>query len=109
MATHSSDLAPVFAALSDPTRMAVVERLCRGPASVSDLAAPHAMAGPSFLKHLKVLEGAGLVISTKSGRVRTVALVPQRFDEIEVWIRRHRAMWEDRLDRLGSFLERDTQ
>jgi DNA-binding transcriptional ArsR family regulator len=109
MAIHSSDLAPVFAALSDPTRMAVVERLCRGPASVSDLAAPHAMAGPSFLKHLKVLEGAGLVISTKSGRVRTVALVPQRFDEIEGWIRRHRAMWDDRLDRLGSFLERDTQ
>lgn len=109
MAIHSSDLAPVFAALSDPTRMAVVERLCRGMASVSDLAAPHAMAGPSFLKHLRVLEAAGLVVSSKSGRVRTVALVPQRLRDVETWVGAHRAAWEARFDRLGSFLERDTR
>lgn len=109
MAIHQSSLAPVFAALSDPTRMAVVERLCGGPASVSELAEPHGMAGPSFLKHLKVLEDAGLVTSTKSGRVRTVALVHERLRDVETWVRAHRATWEARFDRLGSFLERDTQ
>ena len=109
MAIHQSNLASVFAALSDPTRLAVVERLCGGTASVSELAVPHAMAGPSFLKHLKVLEDAGLVISTKSGRVRTVALVPERLRDVETWVRAHRANWEARFDRLGSFLERDTQ
>src|SRR5919106_4764947 len=69
----------VFRALSDPTRRHVLERLNRSPASVSELAAPFDMALPSFVQHLRVLEGCGLVRSRKTGRVRTYRLAPQRF------------------------------
>jgi len=106
---HQQDLPAIFGALSDPTRFSVVERLARGPASVSDLAKPFAMAGPSFLKHLKVLEDAGLVTSRKSGRVRTVELAPDAMRSVEDWIRAHRSTWERRLDALGTFLEKDLQ
>ena len=109
MAMHQRDLPAIFGALSDPTRFSVVERLARGPASVSDLAKPFAMAGPSFLKHLKVLEDAGLVMSRKSGRVRTVELAPEAMRSVEDWIRTHRSNWERRLDALGTFLEKDLQ
>jgi DNA-binding transcriptional ArsR family regulator len=106
---HQRDLPAIFGALSDPTRFSVIERLARGPASVSDLAKPFAMAGPSFLKHLKVLEDAGLVMSRKSGRVRTVELAPEAMRSVEDWIRTHRSNWERRLDALGTFLEKDLQ
>jgi DNA-binding transcriptional ArsR family regulator len=109
MAMHQQDLPAIFGALSDPTRFSVVERLARGPASVSDLAKPFVMAGPSFLKHLKVLEDAGLVTSRKSGRVRTVELAPDAMRAVEDWIRVHRSTWERRLDALGTFLEKDLQ
>jgi|SRR5687767_13982140 DNA-binding transcriptional ArsR family regulator len=109
MAMHQQDLPAIFGALSDPTRFSVVERLARGPVSVSDLAKPFAMAGPSFLKHLKVLEDAGLVTSRKSGRVRTVELAPDAMRSVEDWIRAHRSTWERRLDALGTFLEKDLQ
>jgi DNA-binding transcriptional ArsR family regulator len=65
------------------------------------------MAGPSFLKHLNVLERAGLVTSVKVGRVRTVSLVPDALESIEAWVKAHRARWEHRLDRLGAFLAED--
>ena len=107
MAMHQ--LPAIFGALSDPTRFAVVERLARGPASVSDLAAPFAMAGPSFLKHLKVLEQAGLVTSRKEGRVRTIELAPDTMRSVEDWITAHRNTWERRLDALGTFLKEDLQ
>ena len=109
MAMHQSELPAIFGALSDPTRFSVVERLARGPASVSDLAAPFAMAGPSFLKHLKVLEDAGLVTSRKVGRVRTVELAPETMRSVEDWIRTHRSTWERRFDALGTFLKEDLQ
>ncbi|MEP9389778.1 metalloregulator ArsR/SmtB family transcription factor [Mesorhizobium sp. KR9-304] len=109
MAMHQQNLPAIFGALSDPTRFSVVERLVRGPASVSDLAEPFAMAGPSFLKHLKVLEQAGLITSRKSGRVRTVELAPDTMKSVEDWIRTHRSAWERRLDALGTFLEKDLQ
>jgi len=109
MATYQTDLPAIFGALSDPTRFAVVDRLARGPASVTELAEPFAMAGPSFLKHLKVLEQAGLIKSSKLGRVRTVHLAPERMRSVEDWIRAHRSTWEKRLDALGNFLERDKQ
>lgn len=110
MAMHSESLPAVFAALSDPTRFAVVERLMAGPASVSDLAAPFPMAGPSFLKHLRVLEDNGLVSSTKVGRVRTVMLVPQRLNDVADWFAQHRREWDARFDRLGALLdERDDE
>lgn len=82
----------------------MVERLVTGPASVSELAKPFDMAGPSFLKHLKVLEDAGLARSEKKGRVRTVTLSPDALHWVEEWALRHRRLWEHRLDDLGSFL-----
>jgi len=94
----------VFRALADPKRRDVLERLNAGPASVSDLAAPYRMALPSFVEHLKMLEGAGLVRSQKAGRVRTYELVPEQFLVVEDWLRRQRALWEGRLDRLDAYL-----
>lgn len=99
----------VFGALADPTRLAVVERLVSGPASVSELAEPFDMAGPSFLKHLKVLEEAGVVASEKQGRVRTVRLAPDVLAWVEEWVKRHRLLWERRLDDLGTFLNEENE
>ena len=109
MDTCSSHLPAVFGALADPTRLAVIEALSAGPASVSELAAPFDMAAPSFLKHLKVLEEAGLVASEKKGRVRTVRLAPDALTWVEQWVRRHRLTWERRLDNLGSFLNEEDE
>lgn len=104
MATYQPQLDRVFHALSDPTRLAVVERLVAGPASVSELWRPFGMARPSFLKHLRVLEDAGVVTSKKQGRVRTVAVEPKALESVDAWVRRHRSRIERRLDRLGEFL-----
>jgi DNA-binding transcriptional ArsR family regulator len=106
MANLHVQLPAVFHALSDPTRLAVVERLVRGPASVSELAKPFDMAGPTFLKHLQVLENAGLARSEKKGRVRTVSLRPNSLQWVERWVLRHRRLWVHRLDDLGSYLAR---
>jgi DNA-binding transcriptional ArsR family regulator len=94
----------VFRALSDPTRRDVVERLSAKPASVSELAAPYRMALPSFVEHLKVLEGCGLVQSEKKGRVRTYRLAPDRLKVAEDWLGRQRRLWERRLDQLDAYL-----
>lgn len=98
------DLAPVFRALADPTRRRVVERLGRGPATTSDLAAEFAMAMPSFLQHLDTLEEARLVRSSKRGRVRTYSLTPEPLRAAERWITDQRALWESRLDALDAYL-----
>lgn len=95
----------MFAALADPTRRAVVERLGHGPASVSALAADHPIALPSFLQHLKLLESAGLVRSEKQGRVRTCTLEPLALTAVEQWIVDRRRTWESRLNRLGRYLD----
>ncbi len=94
----------IFRALSDPTRRSVIERLSTQPLSVSELAAGHAMALPSFVEHLKMLEGAGLVRSTKVGRVRTYELTPGQLQLATGWLDRQRAIWEARLDRLDAYL-----
>lgn len=94
----------VFRALSDPTRRHVLERLSRSPASVSELAAPFDMALPSFVGHLRILEGCGLVRSAKRGRVRTYKLVPKRLQLAEDWLSKQRTLWERRLDQLDSYL-----
>ncbi len=94
-----------FGAMADPTRRAVIERLTRGPAPVSELHAPHDMALPTFLKHLKRLEAAGLVRSEKSGRVRTVHIEAAPLAEAEGWLARQRQIWEGRLDRLSALAE----
>lgn len=95
-----------FSAMADPTRRAVIERLTRGPASVSDLHAPHDMALPTFLKHLKRLEAAGLVRSEKRGRVRTVHIEAAPLSAAEDWLKRQRRVWESRFDRLSALAER---
>jgi DNA-binding transcriptional ArsR family regulator len=94
----------VFRALSDPTRRQVLERLSRKPGSVSELAKPFDMALPSFVEHLRSLEGSGLVRSAKTGRVRTYQLVPKRLQLAEDWLSRQRTVWESRLDQLDSYL-----
>ncbi|MEQ9506642.1 MAG: metalloregulator ArsR/SmtB family transcription factor [Hyphomonas sp.] len=115
MAKHfSSDPAALdrgFHALSDATRRAVIARLTKGEASVAELAAPFDMALPSFLQHVKVLEGAGLITTVKRGRVRTCTLAAGRLAELNQWINRHEAAWVRKLDRLGAILDRkdDTQ
>src|SRR5947208_3166036 len=94
----------VFQALSDPTRRAIVERLGRGPASVSQLAQPFAMSLPAVLQHVAVLEASGLVRSEKVGRVRTCRIDSPALRTAEGWIADRRATWERRLDRLGAVL-----
>lgn len=94
----------VFHALADPTRRAVVDRLCRGPASVSELAKPLAMSLPAVVQHLAVLEESGLVKSEKVGRVRTCRVEPKTLRAAERWINDRRLLWERRLDRLGDYL-----
>ena len=89
-----------FAALADPTRRAVIERLTKGSAPVSELHAPHDMALPTFMKHLSKLEDAGLVRTEKKGRVRTVHIEAAPLAAAEDWISRQRRLWEHRLDRL---------
>ena len=105
MPNQSSDLDTVFHALADPTRRAVVNQLSRGPATVSELAAPFEMALPSFLQHLKVLENSGLVRSRKSGRVRTCEIRTETLTTAQSWIEEQKAIWERRLDRLETYLE----
>ena len=97
----------VFHALGDPTRLGMIERLSRGPASVTEIAAPLAMALPSVLKHLRVLEDGGLVSSSKEGRVRTYALHPGALTAIDDWVARHQTALEKQFDRLGQFLASD--
>ena len=105
MLNQSTDLDHLFHALADPARRAIVERLSRGPAPVSELAKPLPMSLPAAMQHLGVLEAAGLVRSEKVGRVRTCAIEPQALSHAEQWINARRIEWVHRLDRLGSYLE----
>jgi DNA-binding transcriptional ArsR family regulator len=105
MLNQSTDLNRLFHALADPARRAMVERLSRGPAPVSELARPLPMSLPAAMQHLDVLEAAGLVRSEKIGRVRTCAIEPQALSQAEQWINARRTEWEHRLDRLGAYLK----
>src|SRR5437763_4052000 len=104
MLNQSAPLDRVFHALADPTRRAMIERLSRGPASVSELAQPFAMSLPAVVQHLQVLEASGLVRSEKVGRVRTCTIDTGALSFAEKWINDRRTGWERRLDRLGAFL-----
>ncbi|WP_257894458.1 ArsR/SmtB family transcription factor [Gymnodinialimonas phycosphaerae] len=105
MANHLDHL---FAALADPTRRAVIAQLCEGEAPVKALAHPHAMALPSFLKHLAQLERAGLVTSRKVGRTRICTLHPEALEAADTWIDQQRTIWTAKLDRLEAYLQKDT-
>lgn len=110
MPNQSVELTSVFHALGDPTRMAVVQRLTRGPATVSELAAPFAMSLPSFVQHISVLERSQLVISSKQGRIRTCSLKRENLVAAERWFDELRAQWASRygnLDNLFATLNGD--
>jgi DNA-binding transcriptional ArsR family regulator len=109
MLNRSAALDLAFQALSDPTRRGIVERLSLGPASVSELARPFAMSLPAVTQHLAVLERSGLVVSEKTGRVRTCRIEAKALSEAELWINARRLEWERRLDRLGGYLEELTK
>ncbi len=104
MLNQSAVVQRVFHALADPTRLAMFERLSRGPASVGELAKPLPMSLPAVLQHLAVLEADGLVHSEKVGRVRTCRIEPAALRTAGDWVARRRAMVDRSLDRLGEYL-----
>lgn len=105
MTNQMPTLNALFQAMADPTRRAVVERLAQGPATVTTLAAPHDLALPTFLRHLKVLEDSGLIRSSKKGRVRTCHIEAAPLATAESWLHEQRQIWERRLDQLGAVVE----
>jgi len=104
MTKYHPELSLIFHALSDPTRRAIVARLAEGPARVSELCAPTGLSMPTVLRHLSVLEEAGLISSAKDGRIRTCALVPEALEPARSWLDEQRALWESRLARLDAFV-----
>jgi DNA-binding transcriptional ArsR family regulator len=100
----AATLDQVFWALSDATRRGVVERLAHGPASVSDLAQPFAMSLPGFMKHLRVLEDAGLLVRAKEGRTVQCELAPAVLGDAAMWLAEHGKFWDAQLDALGRYL-----
>ena len=101
-----STLDRTFSALSDPTRRDILERLARGPATVSELAEPFDITLPGLLKHVRILEQAQLVVTEKQGRTRQCRLGPEHLHDAAQWIQTYRSRWEGRLDRLDDYLDR---
>jgi DNA-binding transcriptional ArsR family regulator len=106
MVKHTTQtLDRVFAALADPTRRAILDRLAHSDASVSELAAPFAMSLPAISKHLRVLEQAGLIARTKDGRVHRLRLVAQPMKDAAAWMGTYQRFWEGQLDALADYLQ----
>jgi DNA-binding transcriptional ArsR family regulator len=95
-----------FAALADPTRRGVLERLAHGSATITELAEPFGISLTGMKKHVRVLEDADLVATEKVGRTRRCSLGPQRLEDVHEWIQMYRQMLDERLDRFGELLER---
>ncbi len=91
-------------ALADPTRRAMLARLRNGEATVNELAQPFDMSLPAISKHIKVLEGAGLITRSRAAQQRPCKLSPEGFREVDDWLQHYRAGWEQRLDRLAEYL-----
>jgi DNA-binding transcriptional ArsR family regulator len=104
MAKHDTDLSALFHAMADPTRRAFLTQLAEKPARVTDLAGPTGLSLPTVMRHLAVLEEAGLIATSKDGRVRTCAIVPEAMEPARTWIEQQRAIWTARLDRLDDFV-----
>jgi DNA-binding transcriptional ArsR family regulator len=109
MRDRALDTDPLFHALGDPTRRAILDRLVERPMSVSELANPLGITLTAVVQHLQILEEARLVYTEKLGRVRVCRLEPAGFRSLEQWIRDHRTAWERKLDRLGQFLAEDDE
>jgi DNA-binding transcriptional ArsR family regulator len=103
---HYQPVDRTLAALADPTRRVVLERLGRGSATISELAEPFGMSLTGMKKHIRVLEEAQLVASLKVGRTRHCRLGPRRLDDVQTWIEAYRQMVNEQLDRFGELLER---
>jgi DNA-binding transcriptional ArsR family regulator len=99
----------IFGALADPTRRAIVARLAEGPCSVSNLAAPFPISAPAITKHLAVLERAGMIARWKTGRVNYCRLVADPLGRAGAWIEQHRTFWEQQLDALEYYLDREAE
>lgn len=104
MAKHDPDLSLLFHALSDATRRRMLERLAQGPAAVTELAGPTGLRLPTILRHLSVLEAAGLITTAKDGRVRSCAFQPAALEPAQDWLASQRSLWEARLDRLDTYV-----
>lgn len=102
---NSAELSTVFSALADATRRAILARLSEGEAPVKELAAPFDLSGPAITKHLHVLERAGLISRGREGQMRPCRLEPHALAPAADWIDQYRAMWDERLDRLDSYLK----
>src|SRR5438128_6185024 len=107
MNTARSDrLSATFGALADPTRRAIIARLAKGQATVNEIAAPFEMSLPAVSKHLKVLERAGLIQRGRDAQYRPARLNATPLREADAWVERYRDLWEERLDRLDTLLQR---
>lgn len=95
----------IFAALADPTRRGILERLAQGERCVTELARGRRMTLPAVSQHLRALEQAGLISRRRLGRVHRLRLESEPMKQAEAWIEEHRRLWEDRLDRLGEYLK----
>ncbi len=105
MVQYTDNLDTVFSALGDPTRRAIMARLADGETSVSDLAAPHEMSLTAVNKHVRVLEGAGLLTRKKEGRVMWCRLEPEPLKGAAEWIAHYQRYWEERLDALADYFD----
>ncbi len=103
--TVALDLDAVFAALSHPIRRAMLEQLAGGDATVSELAQPHGVSLPAISRHLRVLEGAGLLTEEPDGRVRRCQIDAAPLSAAFGWLTRYRVLWEDRFARLAEHVE----
>ena len=104
MANHDPDLSRLFHALADPTRRSILTRLAEGPAPVTELATPTGLRLPTVMRHLSVLEETGLIATSKDGRVRSCAFVPEALAPMRTWLDEQHAVWESRLDRLDTYV-----
>jgi DNA-binding transcriptional ArsR family regulator len=100
----TDQLSATFAALADPTRRAILARLAQGETTVSELAKPFKMSGPAVSKHLKVLERAGLIAKGREAQRRPCRIAPGALKDVDAWLERYRELWDERLDRLESYL-----
>lgn len=106
MTKYHPELSLIFHALADPTRRSILTRLAERPARVTDLSEPTGLRLPTVMRHLSVLEEAGLIATSKDGRVRTCAIVPEALEPVRTWLDEQRAIWEGRLGRLDAFAMR---
>lgn len=109
MVTTANDLDLVFSALGDPVRRAILERLARGEATVGELAEPFPISRPAISKHLRVLEGAGLVRRARDGRLSRCRLDARPLFDAAEWVDQYRRFWEQQLDALARYLERTSE